>query len=201
MARRLLDSPIMERLATAMAATLLLTSSAFAEPGGLDATMDQAEPPIRLLDAKEAKCEKAGIICFAPATRTVAVEPEATAAPKAAKPVPPRFSRAAPLAAREGGSTEREGAWTVDLASTLKRQSYPGNVMFLFFDLADPQSLANREFTALYQISAKSQKTLAARLVLAPENGLRAGHTYRLRIVQLVGDKEVLLAEGDLTLL
>ena len=44
-------------------------------------------------------------------------------------------------------------------------------------------------------------KTLAARLTLQPSEGFHAGHTYRLRVVQLVGGKEVLLAEGDVTLL
>jgi hypothetical protein len=36
---------------------------------------------------------------------------------------------------------------------------------------------------------------------LSPEEGFRAGHTYRIRIVQLIGGREIVLGEGDVSLL
>jgi hypothetical protein len=116
-------------------------------------------------------------------------------------PLAPRFARAASLAARDTATRATDGNWTVDLCSTLKRAAVAGNTIFMFFDLDDPESLPNRQFTALYQANLKAQKTLAARLTLQPSEGFRAGHTYRLRIVQLLGGKELPLAEGDVTLL
>ncbi len=69
------------------------------------------------------------------------------------------------------------------------------------YDADDPEALSARKFTALYQTAVKSSRSLSARLSLTGEEGFRAGRTYRVRVVQLVGGKEVLLAEGDVTLL
>ena len=73
------------------------------------------------------------------------------------------------------------------------------DIEFEFAD--DPEALSARQFTALYQTAVKSSRSLSARLSLTGEEGFRAGRTYRVRVVQLVGGKEVLLAEGDVTLL
>jgi hypothetical protein len=167
---------------------------------------EEAAEPLKLLDSQTPgkSCVKAGAICFAAGARdTIAVEPQAVAAApsqKLAAPVP-RYARAASLAAREASAHASDGNWTVDFASTLKRPSWAGNAIFMLFDLDDKEALVNRQFTALYQATLKVSSTLAARLTFQPSEGFRAGHTYRLRVVQLVGGKEVLLAEGDVTLL
>ena len=43
-------------------------------------------------------------------------------------------------------------------------------------------------------------RALSARLILSPDDGIRPGHVYRLRVVQIVHSAEVLLAEGDIEL-
>jgi hypothetical protein len=188
---------------------VLLAGRAWAGPGDLQPRTDEdSGQPLVVLDApaEGTKCVKAGALCFSAGARgTIAVESQVAAAAPDAKPVPvpvtPRFARATSLAARDGGTKTGDGAWTLDVASTLKRPSWAGNALFMLFDLDDPDALPNRQFTALYQQSLKAAKTVAARLTLTPDEGFRAGHTYRLRIVQLVGGKEILLAEGDVTLL
>jgi hypothetical protein len=117
-------------------------------------------------------------------------------------PPPPRFSRAASLASSDGAPTPAEGApWTIELSGSLKRAAWAGNALFLFFDLEDPDALENRQFTALYQAPLKATAKVAARITLSPDEGFRAGHTYRLRIVQLINGREIVLGEGDLSLL
>ena len=46
-----------------------------------------------------------------------------------------------------------------------------------------------------------SSVKLAARVSLSPDDGFRAGHTYRIRIVQLINGREIVLAESDVSLL
>jgi hypothetical protein len=151
-------------------------------------------------------CAKAGALCWYSGSRTtIAVESVVASAPQAAgKPplqVTPRFARAASIAKNGAAPIDTTGSWTVDLQSTLKRPSWAGNMVFLIYDADDPDALAARQFTALYQTNVKAGKTLSAKLSLAPDEGFRSGHTYRVRIVQLVGGKEILMAEGDVTLL
>lgn len=138
----------------------------------------------------------------ASAGKAVADKAASPAKPAKAGPPVPRFSRAASLASSDGAPTPAESApWTIELSGTLKRPAWAGNALFLLFDLEDPQSVENRQFTALYQAPLKPSARLGARLSLSPEEGFRAGHTYRLRIVQLINGREIVLGEGDLSLL
>ena len=74
--------------------------------------------------------------------------------------------------------------------------AWTGNALFLFFDLEDPESIENRQFTALYQAPVKAGAKVAARVSLSPEDGFRAGHTYRIRVVQLINGKEIVLGRA-----
>ena len=94
-----------------------------------------------------------------------------------------------------------DAPWTLEVTGTLKRPAWAGNALFLFFDLEDPDAIENRQFTALYQAPLKAGPKVAARVSLPPEDGSRPGHTYRIRIVQLINGKEIVLAESDVSLL
>ena len=99
-------------------------------------------------------------------------------------------------------TTPAENApWTLELTGTFKRPAWAGNALFLFFDLEDPDAIENRQFTALYQAPLKAGPKVAARLCLSPEDGFRPGHTYRIRVVQLISGKEIVLGESDVSLL
>ena len=188
-----------------LAAAMLTATSAYAGPGDLvPRGPDEVDPLVVLDDTRG--CARPGTLCFAAGARTtIAVESQVAAAAPAGRlamvPVVARFARAASLAARDGGTRAEGGAWTLDVASTFKRTALAGNAMFMLFDLDDPEALPNRQFTALYQHEIKARQALSVRLTLGPDDGFRAGHTYRLRIVQLVGGREIPLAEGDVTLL
>lgn len=188
---------------TVTAMLLATTATALAGPGTLERASDEVgEAPLQVLATPTTPCATKGGICLTPGAHTVAVASEEVASAaggKNAAPVVPRFARADSQAAAEGGGNS-SGPWMLEIAGTLKRQAWSGNALFLFFDMEDPNAIENREYTALYQAPLKAGNKLAARIALQPDEGFRAGHTYRLRVVQLINNKEMLLAESDVSL-
>jgi phage terminase large subunit-like protein len=191
-----------------------LAGVAGASPGDLPDIVHSDAPPLTILDpATATPCPQKPGLCInagARSTITVASAPVAAAAGPADKQsksaiVVPRFSRAASVAASDGtppATTPSDSApWTLEVTGTLKRPAWAGNALFLFFDLEDPDSIENRQFTALFQAPVKAGPKVAARVSLSPEDGFRPGHTYRVRIVQLINGKEIVLGESDVSLL
>ncbi len=177
-----------------------LAGTAVADPGELAASSggpgDYVGAPLQVLDSATACNLKSGLCLRAGAASTVAVAsaPVASAgadSPSAkSAPVVPRFER-----------TNSEGApWTLEFAANLKKAALKGNALFIFFDLEDPGCVENRQFTALYQAPLKAGPKVAARVALSPDDGFRAGHTYRIRVIQLINNKEIVLTEGDVAL-
>jgi hypothetical protein len=205
-----------KRASMGIAIWLGLGGVALAGPGDLMDTVHSSDEggAVTVLEAaKAAPCALKAALCATPGARStlaVASAPVASATPAPGEqpghaplapsaPVVPRFARAG--AAGEAAAGDATGAWTIDLSANLKRSAWNGNALFIFFDAEDPEALENKQFTALYQAPIKAGPKLAARVALSPEEGFRAGHTYRVRIVQLVNGKEYLLAEGDLALM
>jgi hypothetical protein len=196
-----------------------LGAPAAAKPGDLPDIVHAEEAPLTILDPANATpcAQKPGLCINAGSRSTIAVAASgivAAAAGTADKQsksaiVIPRFSRAASVAATDGSATQTASAttpsegspWTLEITGTLKRPAWAGNALFLFFDLEDAASLENRQFTALYQAPVKAGPKVAARVSLSPEDGFRPGHTYRVRVVQLINGKEIVLAESDVSLL
>jgi hypothetical protein len=196
-----------------------LAAPAAASPGDLPDVTHAESAPLTILDpATATPCPVKPGLCIVAGSRStisVASSPVAAAAAGPADKqsksaiVIPRFSRAASVAATDGAATQTASAtapsegmpWTVEITGTLKRPAWAGNALFLFFDLEDAAALENRQFTALYQAPVKAGAKVAARVSLAPEDGFRPGHTYRVRIVQLINGKEMVLAESDVSLL
>ena len=202
----------MRHILSTLTLSLLVTSPALA--GSPDVAIErdgapaEAGQPLTIIDAgKGTPCAVKAGMCLTPGPRTVAVASAAlvaatTPGKSAAAPVVPRFSRAAALASGSAGATQDESApWSLELMANLKRPAWNGNALFIFFDLEDADAIENHQYTALYQTPIKSGPKLAAHVALSPAEGFRAGHTYRVRIVQLVGGKEIVLAEGDVSLL
>jgi hypothetical protein len=181
----------MKMTAAAALAATLAAGAAWAGPGDMDSA---SEPALWVQEASKATgC--ATKMCFKPGAATTVQSMET------AKAVP-RFSRAALVAAPGNkAATSTSLSWNIEMAAQLKRAALSGNTLFVFFDLADPNSIKNQESTALFQAPVKAGKALAVRLNLTGEDGFRAGHTYRVRIAQLINGHEVVLSEGDFSLL
>jgi hypothetical protein len=154
--------------------------------------MEGNQPALWVQDAgKAAPCTAKGGLCFkAAAATTVMIDTKGA----------PKFSRGAALAAAHA-KAPANAAWSIDVAAQLKKAAVSGNTLFVFFDMADPTAVRRQENTALFQAPVKAGKQLSVRLNLSNEDGFRAGHTYRIRIAQLLGGREVVLAEGDFSLL
>lgn len=169
----------------ALGLLLAMGGTAAAEPGDLEDTH------LYILPRVGAPCAAPGSICFtAGADSTVKVESAPVTALRRGVPVVPRFKRGQPKA-------DSSVPWTLGLSATLEHPALKGNTLFLVYDREDPHAIANREVTVLFQARVRAGRSLAARLALSPDDGVYPDHTYRIRIVQLVGGKEVLLAEGD----
>lgn len=106
-------------------------------------------------------------------------------------------SEAAPVIKRGGAA---KGDWVIDLYGSFKKPSLAGNAQFIFSDVEDSKASKAREVTAMYQLPIKAGGSVSARVHLSTEEGFRAGRTYRSHLVQLIGGKEVILAEGDFQL-
>lgn len=100
---------------------------------------------------------------------------------------------AAPVFKRSGG----KGDWIVDLFGNLKKPAIAGNAQFIFSDAQDSKVSKSREVTSMLQAPLKAGSGVSARVRLSTEEGFRAGRLYHAQIVQILGGKEVVLAEGD----
>jgi hypothetical protein len=114
----------------------------------------------------------------------------------------PRFVRAATVATNDGDAYPVDDAipWTIEISATLRHRALAGNAVFLVYDAGNPKSLSTHEVTGAWQAKIPAGDRLAARLILSPREGFRAGHTYRIRVVQIVHGKEDVLAEGQVSL-
>jgi hypothetical protein len=177
------------------------SGSAFAEPA--DAVGEQAELTV-LADSASGSCGK-GSLCASAAERgTQAVGSLLAAAggPGAALVVatePPGFVRELPVAA--SASAADLTPWSLRLDARLRQPALAGNALFLIADADDPeQALGTRTVTAMWQAPIPAGERLAVQLRLRPNEGFRAGHSYRIWVVQIVKGQELELAAGEIRL-
>ena len=105
----------------------------------------------------------------------------------------------APLGERS--DVDDQVPWTLDVGARLRKPALAGNAVFLVYDSEDPKALGHREVVRAWQAEVPAGTRLAARFTLSPNDGFRPGHGYRIRIVQIVRGKEVLLSDAPLQLL
>jgi hypothetical protein len=100
--------------------------------------------------------------------------------------------QASPELARKG----KDGPWTVTYVAVFKRPAAPGPVTVKFFDKKDGKSLveesssANDAATVVYQGSYE----------LDPDHGFNTGHTYVLKVGQIIKGRFQPYASGEVTL-
>lgn len=191
---------------TMLAALSMMVWSAWLTPGTAQAAPGDAyDEPTRLEilssggEAGRVSCESRGALCIKPgAPSTVAAASPAIASTgrHAAVADVPRFMRVAdPASAGRSHGTD-SSPWTLQVDTHLRSAALPGNTLFLLYDASDQHAVSTREVAALWQASVTGGDRLSARLALSPEDGFHATHNYRIRIVQIVGGKEVVLADG-----
>lgn len=165
--------------------------------------LEAEQPSLSILTEGAAACPVKGGVCLsAGAPATLPVAPLLAAAPggEGLATDVPRFTRQFPasLPARSAADLV---PWTVELEARLRRPAWAGNALFVISDADDPeQAPASRTMTALYQAPIRSGERLSARLRLDPNEGFRPGHTYALRVVQIIEGVEIELAAGEFRL-
>ena len=177
------------------AALLALAGSAHAE--GLDDLHERlaALTPIDTkpgVEVVEGRGHLAQGVCFAPLGGTTAdaatLRCEVDGLTPAAVPV---FRRQHEMNAN---------SWAVDVSAALRRSSWRGNAVFAFYDADDQNAVADDRYAALYQTDLGKSKELYAHVHLSPASGFAPGHTYHMRVQQVIHGDTVVLAEGDLRL-
>ena len=110
----------------------------------------------------------------------------------------PRFSRILPPGRKD--TYDDSVPWTVTLNANLRQPALNGNALFLVFDAENPRAISAHEVTAMWQARIRAGNQVSARLTLSPDDGFRADHGYRVRVSQIINNKEVVLAEGEIRL-
>ncbi len=100
----------------------------------------------------------------------------------------------------KAGPVPEADAWHVEMIARLKYRSAPGTITVAVLDYADPEGMARKEATAVWQVEGPGVKDLGMRFVLSAEDGFRSHHTYLVRVVQGDGAHEKILAEGNFLL-
>ncbi len=191
----------MMRRTTILAASSVfaLCTAAFADAAKTETVIGSDAAPVSILEGAPKSCTaKAGNMCFtAGDASTVAVEGAPVAAASNSIANVPRF---APSAGAKTGPNDPI-RWVLDAMAQVKGRAWTGNAMFLFFDNADRDAQTNHETVAMFQASIRGERTLPVRLNLSREDGFRPGHSYHMRVAQLINGKEITLSEGDFSLL
>ena len=91
-------------------------------------------------------------------------------------------------------------AWHVEMIARFRTRTTAEPITVAILDYTDPDGMARKEATAVWQIEGSPAKDLGMRLVLSAEDGFQARHTYLVRMVQGVGANEKILAEGNFLL-
>ncbi len=94
--------------------------------------------------------------------------------------------------------TARNGPWDLLLVANLKQRNLKGTVMIVVYDQEDRAAQANHEVTAMWQAEMDPFRMFALWLHVDPdESSISHGHAYLFQVVQLVKNREVVLAQGN----
>jgi hypothetical protein len=182
-----------------------LVGPATPHKGGNEAEHARSEPdpeagpggPARVIPVPEARaheCTRGGLVCIYPGgsrTARAGDQPGDRAT---------TLVRVTKVAAHGTAPAEAEEPWEADLVASFKQKSRRGPLLLLVYDRADPDAIAQHEVTAIWDVNSESVKQLGLHVSLDPELGFHASHTYLIRVVQISGKREIVLAEGDLKL-
>lgn len=171
-----------------------------ADKGELPSVEDLAwQPEVFLVSAERKKdCTRVGSIClFANGGGTIAgVDVNPTVG------IVTTLARGTQVAAVSRTEAVPEAdTWHVEMVARFRSRTVAGEpVIVAVMDYADPDSIAKKEATAVWQIDGATAKDLGMRFVFTAADGFLPRHTYLVRMVQGVGASEKILAEGNFLL-
>jgi hypothetical protein len=139
------------------------------------------------------ECPEFGSVCVSPGGSATILGVEVSED----RPAVTVLARGTQVAATGGlGTAEAEQAWQVEMVARFRARSDPGPIIVAVFDRDDPESIARKEAKVLWNVSMNPGRDLGMRFLLSPEDGFEPSHTYLLRVVQVQGPRDRVLAEG-----
>jgi hypothetical protein len=143
---------------------------------------------------QERECHSIGNACFSPGGSATS---EGTELRVGAPPITvlARGAQVAGVGALHGTSPDQP--WQVEMVANFARRSTDGPIVVAVMDGEDPEALASHLALVLWDVQMSPAKHLGLRFLLSPDQGFRASHSYRLRVVQQQGKAERILAEGE----
>jgi hypothetical protein len=90
--------------------------------------------------------------------------------------------------------------WQVEMVARFTGRSDRGPIIVAVFDREDQEGIEHREAKALWNVNMNPGRDLGMRFLLTPEEGFEPSHTYLVRVVQVQGVRDRVLAEGTVHL-
>jgi|SRR5450631_571480 len=100
----------------------------------------------------------------------------------------------------KGEKVPEAKAWHVELIARFRMRTADVPIVVAVMDRADPEGIARKEATALWQLTSPPSRDLGMHLAFSTDDGFQPQHTYLVRIVQGTGANEKTLAESNVLL-
>jgi hypothetical protein len=189
-------------LATTLAASPAASAPQSSAAGADDAMLPSVEELIGqaevflVSEQRKKDCPRTGSVClFGHGGGTVAgVDVDPTVG------IVTTLARGAQVAGEAARGMSAPQDWHVEMIARFKSNSSSEPIIVAVLDYADPEGMARKEATAVWQVDGPPVKALGLRMLLSSEEGFRSHHTYVVRVVQGTGKAERLLAESNFLL-
>ena len=159
--------------------------------------VDEAPRVFLVSRAQKRECPQLGSVCVASGGSATAGGVEVSEN----RPDVTVLARGIQVAAKGGlGAAGAEQPWQVEMVARFKARSDRGPIIVAVFDRGDQEGIEHREAKALWTVSMNPARDLGMRFLLSPEEGFEASHTYLLRVIQVQGVRDRILAEGTVHL-
>jgi hypothetical protein len=184
-----------------MLAQLILVTLAQAEiPSMLESwevpgfeVLDETPQVFLVSRAQKLDCPQLGSVCVSPGGSATIVGIEVSED----RPDVTVLARGTQVAAKGSlGTAGPDQPWQVEMVARFRARSERGPIIVGVFDSADRESIERKEPKALWNVSMNPGRDLGMRFLLSPEDGFEPSHTYVLRVVQVQGVRDRVLAEG-----
>ena len=147
--------------------------------------------------AQKRDCPHLGSVCVSPGGSATVVGVEVSED----RPDVTVLARGTQVAAKGGlGTAGTDQPWQVEMVARFRARSDHGPIIVAVFDRDDPESIARKEAMAMWNVSMDPGHDLGMRFLLTSEEGFEPSHTYLLRVVQVEGARDRILAEGTVHL-
>ena len=159
--------------------------------------MEETPQVFLVSQSQKRDCPQLGSVCVSPGGSATIVGVEVSEE----RPDVTVLARGTQVAAKGGlGTAVADQPWQVEMVARFRARSDRGPIIVAVFDRDDRESIERKEAKALWNVSMNPGRDLGMHFLLTPEEGFEPSHTYLLRVVQVQGVRDRVLAEGTVHL-